>query len=97
MTARLSIRALQRVAVQTQRSTTVRVPSTFFLSRNASSTTTSSTADEEGPSNRKTHFGYETVTEEEKTERVAGVFTSVAESYDKMNDLMSFGWHRVWK
>jgi hypothetical protein len=46
---------------------------------------------------RPTHFGYETVTEAEKRERVAGVFTSVAESYDRMNDLMSFGWHRVWK
>jgi 2-methoxy-6-polyprenyl-1,4-benzoquinol methylase len=46
---------------------------------------------------RPTHFGYETVTESEKRERVAGVFTSVAESYDRMNDLMSFGWHRVWK
>ena len=48
-------------------------------------------------SERQTHFGYETVTESEKTERVAGVFHSVAESYDRMNDLMSFGWHRVWK
>lgn len=28
---------------------------------------------------------------------MAGVFHSVAESYDRMNDLMSFGWHRVWK
>ena len=46
---------------------------------------------------RPTHFGYETVTEGEKRERVAGVFTSVAESYDRMNDLMSFGWHRIWK
>lgn len=46
---------------------------------------------------RPTHFGFETVTEGEKRERVAGVFTSVAESYDRMNDLMSFGWHRVWK
>ncbi|KAK3291392.1 ubiE/COQ5 methyltransferase family-domain-containing protein [Chaetomium fimeti] len=46
---------------------------------------------------RPTHFGFETVTESEKRERVAGVFTSVAESYDRMNDLMSFGWHRVWK
>ena len=46
---------------------------------------------------RPTHFGYETVTEAEKRERVAGVFTSVAESYDRMNDLMSFGWHRIWK
>ncbi|KAK3394923.1 ubiquinone biosynthesis methyltransferase coq5 [Podospora didyma] len=46
---------------------------------------------------RPTHFGFETVTEAEKRERVAEVFTNVAESYDRMNDLMSFGWHRVWK
>ena len=46
---------------------------------------------------RTTHFGFETVTESEKTDRVAGVFTSVADSYDRMNDLMSFGYHRIWK
>ncbi|KAK6082180.1 ubiquinone/menaquinone biosynthesis methyltransferase [Seiridium cupressi] len=47
---------------------------------------------------RTTHFGFEDgISEAEKTERVAGVFHSVAESYDRMNDLMSFGWHRVWK
>lgn len=46
---------------------------------------------------RTTHFGFETVNEAEKAGRVAGVFTSVAESYDKMNDLMSFGVHRLWK
>lgn len=46
---------------------------------------------------KETHFGYETVTEKEKQERVAGVFTNVAESYDKMNDLMSLGVHRLWK
>ncbi|KAJ4266290.1 2-hexaprenyl-6-methoxy-1,4-benzoquinone methyltransferase [Fusarium torreyae] len=46
---------------------------------------------------RPTHFGYETVTESEKQQRVAGVFTSVAESYDKMNDFMSLGIHRLWK
>ncbi|KAK0708150.1 ubiquinone biosynthesis methyltransferase coq5 [Lasiosphaeris hirsuta] len=46
---------------------------------------------------RPTHFGFQTVTEAEKVERVATVFTSVAESYDRMNDLMSFGWHRIWK
>lgn len=28
---------------------------------------------------------------------MADVFSSVAETYDRMNDLMSFGWHRVWK
>ncbi|EGX95709.1 ubiquinone biosynthesis methyltransferase coq5 [Cordyceps militaris CM01] len=46
---------------------------------------------------RTTHFGFETINQEEKADRVAGVFTSVAESYDKMNDLMSFGVHRLWK
>jgi 2-methoxy-6-polyprenyl-1,4-benzoquinol methylase len=48
-------------------------------------------------SNRPTHFGFETVTEGEKQHRVAGVFSSVADSYDKMNDLMSLGIHRLWK
>ncbi|KAI4598254.1 2-hexaprenyl-6-methoxy-1,4-benzoquinone methyltransferase [Pestalotiopsis sp. 9143b] len=47
---------------------------------------------------RTTHFGFEDgLSEAEKTARVADVFHSVAESYDKMNDLMSFGWHRIWK
>jgi demethylmenaquinone methyltransferase/2-methoxy-6-polyprenyl-1,4-benzoquinol methylase len=44
-----------------------------------------------------THFGFETVPEEEKAKRVAGVFTSVAGKYDLMNDLMSAGMHRIWK
>lgn len=44
-----------------------------------------------------THFGFETVAEEEKAKRVAGVFTSVASKYDIMNDLMSAGLHRLWK
>lgn len=44
-----------------------------------------------------THFGYQTVNTEEKAERVAGVFSSVAAQYDLMNDIMSFGMHRLWK
>jgi demethylmenaquinone methyltransferase/2-methoxy-6-polyprenyl-1,4-benzoquinol methylase len=44
-----------------------------------------------------THFGFETVTPEEKTRRVRQVFESVAPRYDVMNDLMSLGLHRVWK
>jgi len=44
-----------------------------------------------------THFGYETVAEEEKARKVAGVFESVADRYDLMNDLMSAGLHRWWK
>ena len=42
-------------------------------------------------------FGYETVSSIEKTRKVRGVFDSVAEKYDLMNDLMSFGLHRWWK
>ena len=42
-------------------------------------------------------FGFERVAPEEKTARVRGVFRSVADSYDIMNDLMSAGVHRIWK
>lgn len=48
-------------------------------------------------SNDKTHFGYEQVDVKDKVNRVAGVFHSVADKYDVMNDLMSFGVHRLWK
>lgn len=44
-----------------------------------------------------THFGFTQVAEEEKEVLVAGVFHSVAAKYDLMNDLMSFGIHRLWK
>ena len=44
-----------------------------------------------------THFGYETVDRDEKQSRVRGVFDSVAKRYDIMNDVMSFGVHRLWK
>ena len=42
-------------------------------------------------------FGYEEVSPEEKTERVGAVFSSVARNYDRMNDAMSGGMHRLWK
>lgn len=45
----------------------------------------------------KTHFGYQSVDEAEKAGKVAAVFHSVANKYDVMNDLMSFGLHRLWK
>ena len=45
----------------------------------------------------KTHFGFETVDESSKAQRVRAVFDSVASNYDVMNDLMSAGLHRVWK
>jgi len=44
-----------------------------------------------------THFGFQTVREEEKAARVREVFASVARKYDVMNDVMSLGLHRVWK
>ncbi len=44
-----------------------------------------------------THFGFETVPEDDKARRVRGVFDSVAPRYDLMNDLMSMGLHRAWK
>lgn len=46
---------------------------------------------------KTTHFGFKDVPWEEKQQKVAGVFHSVAQKYDVMNDLMSFGVHRLWK
>ncbi|RTZ66864.1 MAG: bifunctional demethylmenaquinone methyltransferase/2-methoxy-6-polyprenyl-1,4-benzoquinol methylase UbiE [Aquificaceae bacterium] len=46
---------------------------------------------------QSTHFGYTQVPVEEKASKVAGVFHSVADKYDVMNDLMSAGVHRLWK
>jgi len=45
----------------------------------------------------ETHFGFERVDETQKAQRVRGVFDSVADRYDVMNDLMSLGLHRAWK
>ncbi|WP_150466651.1 bifunctional demethylmenaquinone methyltransferase/2-methoxy-6-polyprenyl-1,4-benzoquinol methylase UbiE [Francisella sp. SYW-9] len=47
--------------------------------------------------NKTTDFGFAEVPWEEKQKKVAGVFHSVAAKYDLMNDLMSFGIHRIWK
>ena len=44
-----------------------------------------------------THFGFETILEKDKAEKVQGVFSSVASKYDVMNDFMSLGIHRAWK
>jgi demethylmenaquinone methyltransferase/2-methoxy-6-polyprenyl-1,4-benzoquinol methylase len=46
---------------------------------------------------KTTDFGYQEVPESEKARKVEGVFTSVAQRYDVMNDLMSGGLHRLWK
>jgi len=45
----------------------------------------------------KVDFGFEKVAAADKASRVRSVFESVAPKYDVMNDLMSLGWHRLWK
>ena len=49
------------------------------------------------PAEPQVDFGFEKVSPSEKTRRVGGVFSSVANRYDVMNDLMSFGTHRLMK
>lgn len=51
----------------------------------------------EQSSEEKTHFGYKDVNKNQKESLVADVFHSVAAKYDIMNDVMSFGVHRLWK
>ena len=51
---------------------------------------------EKGTEN-STHFGFETINEAQKQQKVGEVFHSVASKYDVMNDVMSAGLHRVWK
>ncbi|XP_013104409.1 2-methoxy-6-polyprenyl-1,4-benzoquinol methylase, mitochondrial [Stomoxys calcitrans] len=63
----------------------------LFLIRN--NQTSHATTSEEGT----THFGFQTVKESEKEQKVHKVFEDVAKSYDIMNDAMSMGIHRVWK
>ncbi|MCH1926231.1 bifunctional demethylmenaquinone methyltransferase/2-methoxy-6-polyprenyl-1,4-benzoquinol methylase UbiE [Shewanella sp. C32] len=48
-------------------------------------------------SSQSTHFGFKTVEADKKADMVAGVFHSVATRYDIMNDVLSFGIHRIWK
>lgn len=55
------------------------------------------TSKDESQDSRTTHFGFQTVGEDEKAGMVHGVFSNVASRYDVMNDVMSAGIHRVWK
>ena len=47
--------------------------------------------------NNFSNFGYKKVNSKEKTELVQKVFSDVSKNYDLMNDIMSFGAHRIWK
>ncbi|GAO47002.1 ubiquinone/menaquinone [Saitoella complicata NRRL Y-17804] len=51
----------------------------------------------QGKNEPKTHFGFKSIPESLKESLVGGVFSSVAPSYDVMNDTMSLGIHRLWK
>lgn len=46
---------------------------------------------------KTTHFGAQTVPEDEKAGMVRNLFSDVANKYDIMNDVMSVGIHRIWK
>ena len=48
-------------------------------------------------SHKETHFGFQTVAEDDKAGLVHGVFSRVASRYDVMNDVMSVGIHRIWE
>ncbi|RQM05986.1 hypothetical protein DH86_00002552 [Scytalidium sp. 3C] len=90
MSLRLALKpVLQRAGV---RGTQRQASRCFSCSVQLAESTTQTTNHE-----RTTHFGYQTVPESEKEARVAGVFSSVATSYDAMNDFMSLGIHRLWK
>lgn len=56
-----------------------------------------SSDNQDNTNQEKIDFGYRQVLKEEKVKRVADVFHSVADKYDVMNDLMSFGIHHIWK
>ena len=47
--------------------------------------------------NLKTNFGKRKIPTEEKTPLVQKLFTEISKKYDLMNDIMSFGTHRLWK
>ncbi|HAW44825.1 MAG TPA: bifunctional demethylmenaquinone methyltransferase/2-methoxy-6-polyprenyl-1,4-benzoquinol methylase UbiE [Sutterella sp.] len=46
---------------------------------------------------KTTDFGFKDIPEDQKAQEVHAVFDSIAANYDRMNDILSFGLHRVWK
>lgn len=77
------------------RRSTIRIATKCFSTTSSRQKVASESPESSSPST--THFGFKTVDEEIKASLVGGVFSSVASSYDKMNDAMSFGIHRLWK
>uniref|UniRef100_A0A1B6G3G9 2-methoxy-6-polyprenyl-1,4-benzoquinol methylase, mitochondrial n=1 Tax=Cuerna arida TaxID=1464854 RepID=A0A1B6G3G9_9HEMI len=73
-------------------------PRTVFKNwKNCYCFSTASESTNEGESEKETHFGFQTVRESEKVQKVYEVFENVANKYDVMNDAMSFFIHRIWK
>ncbi len=71
-----------------------------FSSTSTSSSTSSPDADanaQQQQQQQQRDFGFAQVSPDEHKTKVKEVFTSVAESYDAMNDFMSFFQHRLWK
>lgn len=64
---------------------------------NHSENTKKITPQKEDKSEDKLNFGFKKVSKNQKRSLVDGVFSNVANKYDLMNDLMSFGLHRLWK
>ena len=75
-------------------SSRLRFSSTAAANQDASTSSSSSSPYVSGPT---THFGYESVSINDKEGRVRQVFENVATDYDVMNDFMSAGLHRYWK
>ena len=47
--------------------------------------------------NNEVNFGFKNIKKDEKVKKVGKVFNSVAKNYDLMNNVMSFGLHKIWK
>ena len=84
-------------ALQAGKRLRIRLPICKDCQRRALASFSPARRSEPQQAKRTTHFGYADVAEDLKASRVGAVFSSVASSYDTMNDLMSLGIHRLWK
>ncbi|XAO23734.1 hypothetical protein I312_102514 [Cryptococcus bacillisporus CA1280] len=89
-----SIKSLLRPARAVSRTSSSHVR---FITNSISSRESQPTPGQTTPSSKTTHFGFREIPEDQKETLVGGVFSSVASSYDLMNDTMSLGIHRLWK
>ena len=88
--------SFQHLSKQLQCRRALRLTQTRNFSHTSFYAQTAADQSRNGP-HKTTDFGFETVSEAGKTSKVGQVFSSVAHTYDTMNDLMSLGIHRLWK